>query len=142
MRLILEQLILDEQSALSLMVKITLFINGNPARMILDTGASRTVFDETRVGVFVDKNYIEGQDRLSTGLGTNTMESKQVMLDEFQIGELTIKDYNAAVLDLTHVNQSYERLALKPIDGVLGSDILFDYKAVIDYEKRELVLFN
>ena len=123
-------------------LKITLFINGNPARMILDTGASRTVFDETRVGVFVDKNYIEGQDRLSTGLGTNTMESKQVMLDEFQIGELTIKDYNAAVLDLTHVNQSYERLALKPIDGVLGSDILFDYKAVIDYEKRELVLFN
>lgn len=123
-------------------LKITLFINGNPARMILDTGASRTVFDETRIVNFVDEDCIELQNRLSTGLGTNSMESKQVVLEELRIGEIMITDYNAAVLDLTHVNQSYERLEIEPIDGVLGGDILNDYKAVIDYKKRELVLFN
>jgi len=53
-----------------------------------------------------------------------------------------ITDYNAAVLDLAHVNKSYERLEIEAIDGVLGGDILNDYKAVIDYDKKELVLFN
>jgi len=121
-------------------LKITLFINGKPACMILDTGASRTVFDETRVSTFVDEDSIEEQDRLSTGLGTNSMESKQVILDKLKIGEITIKAYGAAVLDLSHVNQSYEKLNIKPIDGVLGGDILYDYNAIIDYEQKELVL--
>lgn len=121
-------------------LKIIITINGAMANMILDTGASRTVFDESRIANFLDQDTIEAQDRLSTGLGTNTMESKQTVIDKLQIGTITITDYNAAVLDLTHVNQSYERLEIAPIDGVLGGDILNDYKAVIDYERKELVL--
>ncbi|MDG1476457.1 MAG: hypothetical protein P8Q14_04880 [Vicingaceae bacterium] len=68
------------------------------------------------------------------------MESKQVVLEEVKLGTIIIEDYNAAVLDLTHVNHSYESLELDPIDGVLGSDILADYKAVIDYDKSRLIL--
>ena len=44
------------------------------------------------------------------------------------------------MLDLSHVNQSYEQIGLKPIDGVLGSDVLLKYNAVIDYEKKILKL--
>ena len=119
-------------------LKIIITINGKSANMILDTGASRTVFDETRIAEFVNEEKIEEQDRLSTGLGTNSMESKQVVIDNLQLGEVAIVDYNAAVLDLRHVNQSYEKLEIDPVDGVLGSDILVMYKAVIDYEKKEL----
>jgi len=68
------------------------------------------------------------------------MESKKVIIDKIQIGEIKIANYNAAVLDLSHVNESYEKLGIEPIDGVLGSDILCDYNAVIDYEKKELSL--
>lgn len=121
-------------------LKIIITINGKAANLILDTGASRTVFDEARIAKFVAQENIEVNDRLSAGLGTNSMESKQVLLDEIQIGEITILNYNAAVLDLTHVNQSYEKLELKPIDGVLGGDILVDYKAVIDYEKAVIIM--
>ena len=121
-------------------LKITISINGKSASMILDTGASRTVFDETRIANFVAAETIEEQDNLSTGLGTNTMESKKVVIDKLQIGEIKIEYYNAAVLDLMHVNQSYEKLEIAPVDGVLGGDILNDYNAVIDYEKKELVL--
>lgn len=123
-------------------LKVELVINGKPANLILDTGASRTVFDETRITEFVAEEDVENNDRLSTGLGTNTMESKQVVIEEVQLGSVIIKDYNAAVLDLAHVNQSYDKLEIAPIDGVLGSDILYDYKAVIDYEKRVLVLLE
>ena len=121
-------------------LKINMMVNGKLANMILDTGASRTVFDEKRLVNFVKEGDISKQDRLSAGLGTNTMESKQVVLDKVQLGTIFIKDYNAAVLDLTHVNQSYQRIDLDAIDGVLGGDLLFNFGALIDYEEKTLIL--
>lgn len=121
-------------------LKIAIAVNGKMANMIVDTGASRTVFDATRIAQFVVNETIEEHDRLSTGLGTNTMESKKVVLNKVEIGAVAITNYQAAVLDLSHVNQSYEKLSLAPVDGVLGSDILVDYRALIDYQKKELRL--
>jgi len=123
-------------------LKVKILVNGMEASMILDTGASRTVFDETRIANFVDRELLEEQERLSSGLGTNTMISKKATLDNLQLGELEIADYPATVLDLTHVNSSYETLDLDPVDGVLGGDILNDYKAVINYESKQLTLNN
>ena len=121
-------------------LKISITINGKPAILILDTGASRTVLDETRITEFVNHQNIEKHDRFSTGLGTNTMESKKAVLGRIEIGLVVIENYEAAILDLSHVNQSYQKLGLDPVDGVLGSDVLVDYNAVIDYEKKELIL--
>ena len=123
-------------------LKVEITINDKTASMILDTGASRTVFDETRIANFLAIENIEEQDRLSTGLGTNTMESKKVIIENLEIGEIIISNYQSVILNLNHVNQSYEKLELEPIDGVLGGDILNDYKAVIDYDKKVLVLLK
>ncbi|PKP48541.1 MAG: clan AA aspartic protease [Bacteroidetes bacterium HGW-Bacteroidetes-12] len=114
-------------------------INGSEANLILDTGASRSVFDETRITLFTKNNHVEDNERLSTGLGTNTMTSKNVILEKLELNELIIENYEATILDLTHVNESYEKLELELIDGVLGSDILVEYNAIIDYGKKELV---
>ena len=67
---------------------IEAFINGKKARLLIDTGASRTVFDAERIKAFLpdgDHNF-EKIDKLSTGLGTNTMESHTVILAEFRLG--------------------------------------------------------
>jgi hypothetical protein len=58
------------------------------------------------------------------------------------LGKIEVKNYKTVVIDLSHVNVAYAQLKQKPIDGVLGSDILKRYKAVIDYGKRKLVLSN
>jgi len=121
-------------------LKISIKINGKKACLILDTGASRTVFDETRIANFIGNDTLKKHDRLSTGLGTATMTSKKVTLKKIQLGNLVIKDYQATILDLQHVNQSYLKLDLDPVDGVLGGDILNDYQAVIDYKNEALVL--
>jgi hypothetical protein len=123
-------------------IKIVIKINGKAASMILDTGASRSVFDESRITTFVDDNSVEDHDRLSSGLGTNTMTSKKVTIEKLQLGDIIIDNYEATILDLMHVNQSYEKLELAPVDGVLGGDILSDYQAVIDYAKKELILIK
>jgi hypothetical protein len=51
-----------------------------------------------------------------------------------------LKNYLVAVIDLTHVNQTYEGVGKKPIFGIVGSDILMDRKAIIDYSKKILIL--
>ena len=115
-------------------------INGKPARMLIDTGASRTVFDSARIRLFLadDEMNFEKMDKLSTGLGTNTMESHTVMIDRFEMGDTVFETYQAVVLNIEHVNQSYRLLGYPEIDGVLGGDLLTELRVVIDYRKMEL----
>ena len=68
------------------------------------------------------------------------MESHEVEIKTLGIGKLKIKNYKTILLDLSHVNNSYKQIKIKPIDGVLGSDILHKYKAVIDYGKKKMIL--
>jgi predicted aspartyl protease len=115
-------------------------INGVKARLLLDTGASRTVFDEERIRAFINKENpsFKKIDKLSTGLGTNTMESHSIILEEFRLGETIFKDYQAVALNMEHVNQSYRMIGHQQIDGVLGGDLLQKLKAVVDYSRKEV----
>ncbi len=117
-------------------------INGKKAHLIIDTGASQTVFDKNRITEFLGHDVFEKVASLSSGLGTNSMESHLVKVPGFKIGKLEIVNEKMILLDLTHVNQSYEMMKLKPIDGVIGGDMLRKYKARIDYEKKELTLIH
>jgi hypothetical protein len=53
---------------------------------------------------------------------------------------LICNNYQAVAMNLSHVNYAYAQIGQKPIEGVLGSDLLKKYKAVIDYPKRKLYL--
>ncbi|MCO6498748.1 MAG: clan AA aspartic protease [Vicingus serpentipes] len=115
-------------------------VNSKEVNLILDTGASRTVFDEERIIILIGHNNLEKQERLSAGIGTTSMASKKVVIDQLSFNGLLLTNYEAAVLDLKHVNQSYEKLQLAPVEGILGGDILVKYKATINYDTQELIL--
>jgi hypothetical protein len=116
-------------------------INGKTARLVLDTGASKTVFDKTRYERFVKNAELHKNSELSAGLGTNQMETHTVFVDKLKFGNLTIENYEGVIMDLTHVNEAYQGRGERQIDGVLGSDILYKYNALIDYKAEELTLF-
>ncbi len=110
-------------------------------KMVIDTGASKTVFDKTQLGhLLEDQLELEPSETLSTGLGTNSMESFNLAIPSLKIGEWEINKLNTAVLDLSSINYAYEQMNLDPVIGVLGGDIFADYGAVIDYAKRTLKL--
>lgn len=117
-----------------------LYINRKVANVIIDTGASKTVFDRKRILKFVSDKKFDKHDNLSSGLGTNSMKSEFTTIKKIRIGTLEIVNYQMVLLDLSHVNKSYHQVGLPQVDGVLGSDILLKYKAVIDYEKKKLKL--
>jgi predicted aspartyl protease len=111
-------------------------------RLLLDTGASKTVFDKTRVLQFVKKKKIKSHESKSVGLGVTEMETQMVKLKNMSIGKLTIKKLEVAVLNISHVNDTYEQINFPKIDGVLGSDFLMKYFAKIDFGKSVLLLKN
>jgi predicted aspartyl protease len=119
-------------------------VNGKTVRLLVDTGASKTVFDKTRLQSLVEEGadeHYEDLEQLSTGLGTNSMQGQVAELDSFKFGEVEILDYPVVVLDMDHVNQSYDMLGDRGIDGVLGSDILKKYDAVIYFKKKVLKVY-
>lgn len=117
-------------------------INGKEARLLIDTGASRTVFDIEKIVTFpgISPDDFMLMEKRSSGLGTNSMESFTIILKKLSLGKLKLKDYESVLISMTHVNQSYEMLNLPPIDGVIGGDLLSAYNAVIDYGKKEMGL--
>lgn len=122
-----------------LLVEIVVF--GRKFNAVLDTGASKTVLDKTTIEPYIKTGELIVSDKLSTGLGTNTMESHTVILPDLKIGKLKLKNFETAVLDLSTISTAYESLNLPPVIGVLGGDILRSHQAVISYKQSQLKLF-
>jgi predicted aspartyl protease len=127
-KLILEKL---EGGGYHLFINST--INGKRCRLLVDTGASKTVLDK----LYFEKHFAEKKVRTikqeTTGLHTSVSKSYTAKLDSLKIGNTETKNYSAALVDLTHVNSTYGKLKKRKIQGILGSDILLKYKMVIDY---------
>ncbi len=116
--------------------------NGIAVNLIIDTGASKTVFDINTIKKMVKQDALNENDKLSSGLGTNTMKSFKTTIDKFELDSFEELNYEVAVLDLSHVNHSYENIGLKPIDGIIGGDLLVKYNAIINYNEKTLTLSN
>ena len=138
MRCIIPIRILKLDDGFHLLVNIR--VNGKHARLLIDTGASKTVFDKQRVKRFIRNKKIEKHDKLSTGLGTSNMKSHVTVLEKILLGNIEIRNYKTVVLDLSHVNKAYREAKQKPIDGVLGSDLLKKHSAIIDFGKKMMRL--
>ncbi|OFX68027.1 MAG: hypothetical protein A2X12_03065 [Bacteroidetes bacterium GWE2_29_8] len=114
-------------------------INDNNVNLLIDTGASKSVFDKERISKYSNRNFKKYKNK-STGINADILDSATSNIDILTVGNCTIKNYNAVFIDLSHVNNSYSSVNLKPIDGILGSDILFKYKAILNFSKQELEL--
>jgi predicted aspartyl protease len=119
-----------------LLVEVVVF--GQSFKAVVDTGASRTVLDRNTIETYVDAADLLISDKLSTGLGTNSMESHTLTVPLLQIGQLELNQFEAAVLDLSMINTAYQSLEVGPIIGVIGGDILMKHNGVISYPNRQL----
>jgi len=132
------QIIDLQQDGFHPLVNVTLF--GRPFILVLDTGASKTAFDESLLLKAHENAILTTSDKLSTGLGTNTMASSTAVITDLYIGTFLVDAFEVAVLDLSTINIAYSQLGHPEVLGVLGGDILMKYKAVINYGKEELRL--
>ena len=115
-------------------------IHGKEANFLIDTGASRSVFDPNTISTFIDDLEFEKKEGMTAGVGSSDLESATFRIDTFSIGGLEIADYEAVALDLENIHEMYEKLGLPRIDGIIGGDLLKRYKAIVNYKSKKLRL--
>jgi len=116
-----------------------LFANGKPGNWVIDSGASKTVFDKNRSEYY---SVLESEsDEIHTiGIGDQSVKIFLAIVKTVKLGKQTFKKLKVALLDLSHINELYSNATGLEICGLLGSDFLIKYKAVIDYHKKVLIL--
>jgi len=114
-------------------VFLPVILNGRRCRFLLDTGASRTVVDHRYFLKHFGSRGLKELEQATTGLHSTQNRTVMAKVKELQLGGLLVKGYTAAAVDLGHVNATYKHLKIRPIHGILGSDLMSDFGALISY---------
>jgi hypothetical protein len=113
-------------------------INHNDCEMLIDTGASRSVFDIFYLTEPLPS--INSEEIITAAVGPGNLNTQTGMLELFSIDNHTWRRVPAMFMDLSHINQIYARINNKKIAGLLGSDILYQTNAIINYGKKNIRL--
>lgn len=132
------QLINLQEDNFHLLVEIVVF--GQKHFAVLDTGASRSVFDTSLLEQHVPT--LEVVDDMQASTIFSSSSSSQGTIPILKIGKLTLKNYPALGLDLQGVSNTYVELGQPPIAGIIGGDILAKFNAKIDYKNKVLRLYK
>src|SRR5690606_20895314 len=90
-----------------LLVEIVVF--GQKILAVVDTGASRTVFDKTFIETHIT-DLESNQDEVHATALFTTASTLQSPIPKLKLGSLIIKDSEADAWDLEAVNQAHEGL--------------------------------
>lgn len=121
-----------------LLVEIVVF--GETLFAVLDTGASRSVFDKALMEKHVNEISVSEETQAATIFSTS--ETLQGIIPKLKVGGLTLKNYEAVALDLQSVTDTYLTMGHPAIAAIIGGDILMEYKAKIDYHKLVLRFYK
>jgi len=113
-------------------------INGKKGLFILDTGASSSCVGFEGIETF----RLNAEDSLikAAGAGSTNMDTKISKKNKLTIGKWSKSKVVLVLFNLTHVNTALINHNSKPVDGIIGADILKKAKGIIDYEKKYLYL--
>lgn len=105
---------------------------------VIDTGASKTVFDRN----LVEKAGIEEKavDFQTAGIGVSSFNVAMGGMKNLIMGGKNLGQFDVALIDLSHINELYKKNGNPQICGMIGSDVLLRFKALIDYKNKVLVL--
>ncbi|HTM97330.1 MAG TPA: aspartyl protease family protein [Pedobacter sp.] len=121
-----------------LLVEIVVF--GQNLFAVLDTGASRSVFDKGLMEKHINELTINDETQAATIFSTST--TLLGVIPRLKIGGLILKNYPAVGLDLQGVSDTYLLLGHPSVAGIIGGDILKEFNAKIDYKKKLLRLYK
>ena len=114
------------------------FNDSTTSSWIIDTGASKSVLDMNQRAYYEILDSDNEDDYHSAGINQGMMETSVGKMFFLKLGELEITNQKVALIDLNHVNEIYGKFTSFKIAGLLGGDILMQYKCRIDYGSQTI----
>ena len=103
------------------MIVMQASINDQPGHFILDTGAPLMVVNETP----------ETPSRIAASF-KEEIEVGETIINNFDWAGIEEKKLNALVLDISHLEQAFQR----PLKGMIGFNAIKEYELLFDYEQQ------
>ena len=113
-------------------------INGIVGNFILDTGASSSCVGFESIHQF--KLNAENSKIKAAGAGATDMFTQIAKKNRIKIAKWHYDKLALVLFDLSHVNLALTTHNAKPVDGIIGADVLKKSKAIIDYSQKYLYL--
>ena len=114
-------------------------INGKPAVLMVDSGAPATLISVKRRADFhLDK--IGSNSGLPTSVMVNGVADKLAIVHNLRLGSLNIVDMPVVLTNVSSPPRVAKLVREQEIDGILGVDVLFATKAVMDCKDQVLIL--
>jgi predicted aspartyl protease len=121
-----------ELSLMSYHIATYVKVGKRKLRMIIDTGASQTLISSKLAEKLELETSLPELDNITVGIGEGSLTPQFTSLPSCKIGDIQIKNLTCLVLPMDHINQTYKTIGQKPIDGIIGNDILLLLKSMID----------
>ena len=110
-------------------------ING---KFIIDTGASNSCINYLSAKKF-NINFKKTNEKASSA----TDQIKEIFYSKnnlLEIDDFKKDNFEILLFDMSHINNSLNEKEIKAVDGIIGGDILNEFKAIIDYNNKTLTL--
>jgi predicted aspartyl protease len=113
-------------------------VNGTKARLMVDTGAFATLLHSQ----FVLRMKIPLQQTKFRSIGVNLAQSRVRLanISRFSVGSLDMQSHRVGVINLQGLIHGGLLEASPPVAGLLGSEMLQRYHAIIDFGTNSLYL--
>lgn len=113
-------------------------INGLKRRFILDTGATNSIIDKNQKE---NLNINSSSSEIAvTGAGKSNIPMEMAKDIKLEISNVLFDKKEFIIMNLDHINNAIRNYGGKPIDGIIGSDILSESSAIIDYSELNIYI--
>jgi hypothetical protein len=113
-------------------------INGVKGNFILDTGASNSCVGFESIELF--QLTAGSSTTKAAGAGATGMFTQIAKDNILQLGRWKDIEFHLVIFDMSHVNEALRQYKAKPVQGIIGADVLLQGKAIIDYYNHCLYL--
>ena len=115
------------------------FINDKPALLIVDSGSPGTVIASKRRKHF-GVSEVPVDSKYPARVRVNGSYNALVMAHSLRLGGLTVGEVPAISADLSGARRAAQSMHELQADGILGTDVLFASRAVLDCQRKLLIL--
>jgi clan AA aspartic protease (TIGR02281 family) len=115
-------------------------LNGRESRFVLDTGANASVVDASAAEALglPSGRAVPGA---AIGLG-GALKARQVRIESLEVGSVAVRQRRIMVSDLSQFVEVLGRMSSRPVQGIIGQDVMKEHRAVIDVARPVLYLME
>jgi hypothetical protein len=119
-------------------IAVKTLINGHKAILLIDTGASNSIFDSGHIAFADSELKSIKSDGSGSGFNAEITNLMHGEISELKISRFKQIKIKTIFTSMDHINTLYKSLKLPEIAGIIGCDWLIENNAILDFSQQIL----